>query len=261
GFRGGFNATLSIKTSSTDLHSGLYGGVVPNAIHEMNSILNKIVNSKNNEILIPNFYDDVDAITPELLENNKNIPFSEEHFKKIAGVKELVIKSDYDVYSLLGLMPTIQVTGIYSGYVGEGYRNSVPAQAIAKINFRLVESQKPEKIIRIVTEYLSKIIPSHVDHTFEVSEPYEGIKIDFNNKYAKKTIKIVSNVYGKKPTLKFCGGSIPIVTYFKQMLGLENVLVPLGNEDCAMHAVDENFRINYIEKGLEFSYEFLKLET
>jgi acetylornithine deacetylase/succinyl-diaminopimelate desuccinylase-like protein len=257
GFRGGFNLAITVKTSTTDLHSGLYGGVVPNAAQELANLIEKMVDVSTNEVLIPHFYDDVEKVNRQLLNNNHAIPFNEEHFKTIAGIKQLVKTNTYDVYTLIGLMPTIQVTGLKSGYTGEGYRNSVPAQASLKMNVRLVEKQKPNEIILLFENFVKQTLPNYCDYTFETSDSYEGIKIDFSNEFAKKAIGVMTKVYTKKPVLKFCGGSIPIVNNFHDILHIPSVLVPLGNEDCAMHAANENFRVNYIKKGLDFSYEFL----
>lgn len=257
GFRGGFNATISIQTSTTELHSGLYGGVVPNAVHELSYVIDATIDVKQNYVSIPGFYDDVEKVSSKLLKNNKQIPFDKRHFKNIAGVTALVRPFTYDIYTHIGLMPTAQVTGIQAGYTGEGYRNSVPNKALAKINFRLVEKQNPKKIIKLFKKYLKNIIPKYCNYIVTTSDSYAGIKIDFNNEYAKRAIKTMEQIYNKKPVLKFCGGSIPIVNNFRDMLDIPSVLVPLGNEDCGMHAANENFRINYIKKGLEFSYEFL----
>ncbi len=257
GFRGGFNSALTLKTSSIDLHSGLYGGVVPNAAHELNTLLSKMISSETNEILIPHFYDDVDEITPELAENNDKIPFNEDHFKSIAGVKGLA-KTDMNVYSILGLMPTLQVTGIETGYNGDGYRNSVPASATAKINVRLVNHQNPDQIVELVRDFITKNVPPYVAVTFRTSDPYEGLKVNMENPYTQKALQVMTDVYGIKPVYKFSGGGIPIVTMFHNILKMENVMVPLGNEDCQMHAINENFRKEYVEKALQFSKEFLK---
>jgi acetylornithine deacetylase/succinyl-diaminopimelate desuccinylase-like protein len=97
-----------------------------------------------------------------------------------------------------------------------------------------------------------------VDYNLQTVDPYEGIKLDLNNEFVRKADKIIQAVYNAKPVYKYSGGGLPIVTLYHDVLGLENVLVPLGNEDCGMHAANENYRLNYAEKGLDFSYEFLK---
>ena len=255
GFRGGFNSTLTITTSKTDLHSGLYGGVVPSSALEMAKFISHLYDN-NNAVAIDGFYKDVDEISETIKKNNEGLDFDEKDFLKLAGVKVILKESKYDVNMAVALRPSIQVTGIQSGYVGEGYRNSIPAKTTAKINFRLVKSQNPNGVVSLFKQYLSEVLPDYVDYEFEVTDPYEGIKLDLNNEIVAKTMGLLTKVYGKKAVFKFSGGGLPIVTLFDEILKIPNVLVPLGNEDCAMHAANENYDLKYLEKALEFSQEF-----
>jgi acetylornithine deacetylase/succinyl-diaminopimelate desuccinylase-like protein len=97
-----------------------------------------------------------------------------------------------------------------------------------------------------------------VDWKFTTTDPYEGTKLDLKNDYVQKAVEVMEKSFSVKPAFKFSGGGLPIITYFNDILKLNNVLVPLGNDDCRMHAIDENFRVEYIEKGLDFSNSFFK---
>ena len=255
GFRGGFNMTLKMRTSSTDLHSGLFGGAAPNAAHELIRFLDKIYD-KDERITINRFYDDVDSISEEVIENNKKIPFSKKEYKYVSGAKALILEKGFDYYTATSLRPTIQVTGIKSGYMGEGYRNSIPSYAEAKLNFRLVLSQNPDKIMAEFKEFVKKNTPFYVDISFEESETHSGIKLSSENEYTLRAANLLEKTFGIKPIYKYCGGGLPIVTFFNDILKIPNVLVPLGNEDCKMHAADENFLIDCLQKGLKFSEAF-----
>ena len=200
----------------------------------MANVLAKVVDGLG-KVLVPNFLDKVDLIEGKIKENNESLPFSDEEYMKVAGVNYLTKVEGVDVMSQVGLLPTIQITGLNSGYVGEGYRNSVPSVTTAKLNFRLVKSQVPEEIIEQFRKYLGEVIPVGTEWKWETTESYEGIKLDLNNEFVKKTEKILAEAYGKKVVFKFSGGGLPIVTLFAQELAMPNVLVPLGNEDCAMH--------------------------
>lgn len=255
GFRGGFNSTLTITSGKTDLHSGIYGGAVPSSALEMVKFIASLYD-ENNSITVEEFYDDVDEIKGMIKKNNEELPFDEPEYLKVAGVKALVREKGFDVNSQVALRPSIQVTGFQSGYVGEGYRNSIPARTVAKINFRLVKSQNPNEIIKLFREHLKKVMPDYVEYEFVATEPYEGIKLDLDNEIVTKTKQILEKVYGEKVVFKFSGGGLPIVTLFDQTLKIPNVLVPLGNEDCAMHAPNENYDLKYLDKSLSFSREF-----
>lgn len=256
GFRGGANTTLTLTTASTDTHSGIYGGGIPSASHEAGKFIDKLFD-KNYHVQIPGFYDAVDEIPSEILENNKNIPFSKEELERITGVKSALIDGDYDIYTATSLRPTVQITGLQSGYVGEGYKNGIPAKSIIKANFRLVKSQNPEEIMEKYEQFIKDNLPEYVSYKLEISDPYEGIKLDLDNDYIKEAYSALEDAFGKKPFYKFSGGGLPIVTLFVEELGVKNALmVSLGNEDCNMHGINENFDKNILEKGLAFSRKF-----
>jgi acetylornithine deacetylase/succinyl-diaminopimelate desuccinylase-like protein len=249
GFRGGANSTLTIQTATNDLHSGIYGGAAPSAAHEMAKFIATIYD-KDNRITVPNFYNDVLPVEKTSAE------FDKHEYEKITGAKATLTEPDYDVPTQVGLRPTIQVTGLHTGYTGDGYRNSIPATAMAKINFRLVKNQNPKEIVQQFKKYIADTLPDYVTHTFEISDPYEGIKLDVNNEYVHAAEKLLEKSFGKKPIRKYSGGGLPIVTLFHEHLKVPQVLVPLGNEDCNMHGANENFDKDILKKALDFSQRF-----
>lgn len=260
GFRGGFNATVTVTTSTTDLHSGMFGTGAPNATHELIKLLDTLYDA-DNHITIPGFYDGVDEITEEIRQNNARIPFSEEEYQKLTGTKGRLSEPGYDFYTQTALRPTIQVTGLEAGYTGEGYRNSIPAKATAKVNFRVVLHQDPEKVMQTFVEYVKKTVPAYVDVTVDASDPYSGIKLNSDNAFVQKAYKTLGEVFGKEPVYKYVGGGIPVVTLFNDVLNVPNVMVPLANEDCNMHAAQENFTVEAVEKALAFSNKFFSKEA
>lgn len=259
GFRGGFNLTLTVTTSNTDLHSGLYGGASPSSAHELVNLLAKIYDDKWH-VTVPDFYEGVDEITPEMLANDAKIPFSKEEYEHISGTKALLMEDGYDFYTQTGLRPSIQVTGIETGYNGEGYRNSIPAKATAKINFRLVLHQEPEKVAAAFEAWVKQQLPPYATATVEMTDPYNGIKLEVNNPFVEKAVRKLKQAFGKDPVYKYDGGGLPIVTLYHDVLDMPTVPVPLANEDCKMHAANENFNLEYVEKGLAFSHAFFAKE-
>lgn len=257
GFRGGFNSTLTIRTARTDLHSGIYGGVAASSSHELVLFLNKIYNPANYNVQIPGFYDDVAPITAQEHENNLNIPFVEADVQKIIEAKAFVRDTEFLPIENIAYRPTVQITGISSWYTGVWYKNGIPATATAKINFRLVKWQDTHKIVELYKDFVQKNLPDYITYNLEVNDPYAASRVDINNEYITKTQAILEETFGSKVVFSACGWWLPIVGLFEENLGLTNVLVPFGNDDCNMHWVNENFAVSLIEKSLNFSKSFL----
>lgn len=254
-FRGGFNAKLEIRTAKMDMHSGMYGGGVPNPIHLLSDFVSSLYKD-DLSIAIPNFYDDVEDLSDFEIENNKSIPFSAENLEKITGVKKVLKENDFDFYSAVALRPSIQVTGINSGYTGVGFRNGIPATADVRINFRLAPSQNHEKIINLFEKHVKDFFDDYVDYKVEYQSRYTGIKLDLKNKFVRKAKEVLMKSFQKEVLINYVGGGLPIVTLFNEFISSSGVLAPLGNEDCNMHAVNENYDIDLIKKGIEFSEDF-----
>lgn len=241
GFRGGFNATVFVTTSHTDLHSGLYGGATPSAAWTLSHFLAGLHDDRN-VVAIDHFYDDVDPIDEATREKNLHIPFSEEEFKRLSGTKALKLPEGADFHSQVGLQPTVEITGVQSGYTGDGYKNAIPARATAKINFRLVASQDPRTIAEQFTVYARRMISDYADVTVEIGGMHDSVKLTADEPCVERVAGIIKTITGEEPLNKFCGGGLPIVAEIKCALGIPQVLLPLANEDCAMHGVNENFR-------------------
>ena len=252
GNRGVINTTLTVKTADNDLHSGLYGGIAPNAVHEASAFIARLYDA-DNSITIPHFYDDVDEIDKSI-----QLPFSMEEYRKNTGAKTLKTEKDIDFHTQSGQRPSIEVTGIQAGYTGEGYKNSIPRQAVVKINIRLVKSQSPERIEKIFREYVEKTLPKYVDYTVSFEAGVFPVRISADNTYVQKAEQVLNELFGEKPVHRYVGGTEPVVIFFDQILGVPQVLIPFANEDGAMHGINENFNLENIEKGMEFSRKFFE---
>jgi acetylornithine deacetylase/succinyl-diaminopimelate desuccinylase-like protein len=255
GFRGGLNSTLTVKTSSKDIHSGLFGGISPNALEELTNLLSKMYDS-DRKITVKGFYDDVLPVTEDEIAAHSKIPFDMDQYLANSGTKAAIPEKGYDNYTSGSLRPSIQVTGVQGGYNGEGYRNSIPGSAVAKINFRLVDKQNPQKIAELFEQFIKENLPEYVEYEFKPEQLYEGIKLDINNEYIRKAEKVLQESFGADPYLKFVGGGLPIITYFNNYLGIPQVVTPLANEDCNMHGANENYNVEILEKALKFSRGF-----
>ncbi len=253
--RGGGNLTLTLRTAKDDLHSGLYGGAVPNASLEMIHVLYRIFRSEE-RISIPGFYEGVDAITEQQRKANLEME-NKKDFQTLAGVKKITTNEGF--LTQVGLMPTIEITGLSSGYTGEGYKNAIPATATVKLNFRLVASQDPAVFVEKFEKFIQKNIPEYVTYDIALTKTYPAIKVNLSNPKLTEVMELQEKVYGEKSFIKYVGGGIPVVSDFKEVLGADTLLIPLCNDDCHMHGVEENFTLDLIQKGLDFSELFFSI--
>lgn len=256
--RGGFNCTLTYQTGKNNLHSGIFGGAVPNAAIELSRFLAKIHNP-DNTIGYPEFYKKADAISPKQLKNNKNLTDGGS-IRELAGVDTLITEKGHDFYTQTGLRPTIQITGINTGYIETGYANIVPAKAEARLNFRIVASQKPEQVAKDFEKFVRKNTPKYVKAGLSFHGLHSPIKLDMENKYVERATTVLKKVYGSKVSRKNVGGAVPFVADVKDILGVDTLLIPLVNEDSNMHGANENFDIELAKKALEFSRAFLSAD-
>lgn len=258
--RGGFNCTLVYKTGKNNLHSGLFGGAVPNAGAEMIKFLDKLFN-KDNSINFAEFYEGRDIISESQLANNMRLTSEASDLAKLAGVKCLLGEDNVDFYTLTGLKPTIQITGIKCGYIDQGYANIVPCQSEVRLNVRIVASQKAETIIKNFEKFVAKVTPDYVEYALSFSGQHDPVKIETDNPYLAEVEKILKEIYGGVINRRNVGGAIPFVGDVKTILGVDTLLIPLCNEDCNMHGTDENYEVELAKKSLAFSEAFLSRAT
>lgn len=244
-FRGSSNIEVCLQTGKDDLHSGLFGGAVPNAAEELSLLISKL-HDKNKRILVPGFYD---GVKRQRLASGGN----EKSLKQLTGTKKVFVKNNSQFETRTGLEPAIEVTGFMSGYIDVGFRNSVPSKATAKINVRFAPEQNPNKMTLLLKKFLTSNTPKYVDINITGTDLAPGAHLDFDNEFATRAQKILTYVYKKAPVTKHSGGTLPIVNDFKEILGVPQVMIPLANEDCGMHSASENIRLTSLRSGLSFS--------
>ncbi len=256
--RGGFNSRLVYTTAKTNVHSGLFGGAIPNAAYEMAKFLNKL-QTPENQINISGFYEGVDDITVADRDNNIQMGKIADNLIKDINVNTYLTEPNTDFFTQTGLRPTVQITGIKSGYISDGYANIIPANAEARLNFRLVKSQDPENIISKLREFVRQNTPTYVQYELIVGTPHNPVKLDISNPIFGSTISLLEQSFGQPILMKNVGGAIPFVSDIKEIFGIDTLLVPLANDDCNMHGDNENFRIDLIDKALQFSERFFTI--
>ena len=254
GFRGVMNVILKVKTSEKDNHSGLYGGSIPNAAN----ILSKLLAGMHDDtglLQLPGLENTLAGIDESLVKDIQKIPFEENTFLQNCGAK-VRYNNQENFYLQNGYLTSAEVTTLNSGYLGEGFRNAIPGKAFAKINFRISPKHNSKQVIDAFTDYISQNIPQYAEFEIVSEEASEPISLDIKNEFARKAKELATDIYGKECYFKLCGAIVPVAGTFKDILHVPVISLGLGNEDCNMHGVNENYDIELIQKGLNLSNKF-----
>lgn len=258
GLRGLVYIQLDLQVLTTDVHSGIFGGNVPNAAIELSNIIAKLKDPTTQEITIPGFYDNVRVLSQDEHEELQNSPYNETYIKEHSGAKTILGVQPYNIAERMGARPTLDVNGMNSGYIGEGAKTIIPAKASAKISMRLVPNQNSEHIKSLFTEYIKKIAPDYVDVKMTILSLNEPTLMDIHSKYFKIAERASIYSFGNKPIYDLCGGSIPVTYAFSQTLGIDSILLGYGLPDDGIHSPNEKINLEMFYKGIETSINFLK---
>ncbi len=257
GLKGLSYLEVEVTGPNRDLHSGLYGGAVANPINILCEMIAKM-KDEHNHIIIPGFYDNVIELTSPEREDIARAPFSLEKYKQALNLSDIHGEKGYSTMERTGIRPTLDVNGIWGGYIGEGAKTVIPSKAFAKISMRLVPNQSDLEITKKFTQYFKSIAPKSVKvevRPHHGGEPYVS-PTDIPAYVAAS--KAMETTYGKKPVPVRSGGSIPIVALFEKELGVKSILLGFGLDSDAIHSPNEHYGIfNYL-KGIETIPYFFK---
>ncbi|GHE23677.1 dipeptidase [Sphingobacterium griseoflavum] len=257
GLRGLSYVEVEVTGPNRDLHSGVYGGAVANPA----TILAKMIASlhdENNHIAIPGFYDDVVDLTAEERAALNEAPFDVEAYKEDLGIAEIWGEAGYTSIERTGIRPTLEVNGMWGGYIGEGAKTVLPSKAHAKISMRLVPNQDSQRITSLFKEHFEKIAPSYVQVTVKPHHGGEPVVTPTDSIAYKAAEKALEEAFGKKPIPTRGGGSIPIVALFEKELGVKTVLLGFGLDSDNLHSPNEKYGIENYLKGIETIPSFFK---
>lgn len=250
GLRGLAYMEVEVTGPNRDLHSGVYGGAVANPIN----ILCKIIagcHDENNHITIPGFYEDVAELSKEERAELAKAPFDLNAFKKDLNISEEYGEKGFSTNERTGIRPTLDVNGIWGGYIGEGAKTVLPSKAFAKISMRLVPDQNSHKISELFQKHFEKSAPKSVKVKVTAHHGGEPVVVSTESKGFQAASKAMQETYGKKPIPTRGGGSIPIVALFKKELGLDSILFGFGLDSDALHSPNEHYGLFNYYKGIE----------
>src|SRR6266446_5347758 len=218
GLRGLVYFQIDLRGSSTDLHSGSFGGAVANPAFVLAQMLAQM-KDRGGRIKIPGFYDAVVPLLDEERQAWAELPFNERKYKKDFGIPKLFGESSYTTLERTWARPTFEVNGLLSGFTGEGAKTVLPAVAMAKISMRLVPNQDPDKIAQQFEAYVRKIAPKTVDLTFTRMHGGKPWMTSFDNPFVQAAGRAIEKGFGQRPVFTREGGSIPVVSTFEEELG------------------------------------------
>jgi len=250
GLRGLSYVEVEVTGPNRDLHSGIYGGAVPNPINILSGMIASL-HDEQGRITIPEFYDQVEVISDEERREMAKAPFDLNEFKKTLDIADVHGEQGYSTPERVSIRPTLDVNGIWGGYTGEGAKTVIASKAFAKISMRLVPHQDHQQITELFTRHFTSIAPQGVQ--VKVSPHHGGTPYvtPTDNPGFMAASRAMEHTFGKKPIPQRTGGSIPIVALFEQELGSKSILMGFGLDSDAIHSPNEHFGLWNFFKGIE----------
>jgi acetylornithine deacetylase/succinyl-diaminopimelate desuccinylase-like protein len=250
GLRGLNYYQVEITGPSQDLHSGVFGGAVPNPLTVLSEMIAKL-HDKNFRVTVPGFYKDVAQLSRAERKALNSLPWKEKEFRKTVGAPQLCGEKGYSIVEQLWTRPTMEVNGIWGGYIGEGAKTVIPSKAYAKLSTRLVPNQDPEKIAKLVERHIRKLLPKSVTCKFELLSTGKPWVAPYSDPIFQKAIHSLERGFGKKAVFIREGGSIPFVTQMYDTFKVPCVLLGFGLPDENAHAPDEHISLENYFGGIK----------
>ncbi len=250
GLRGLSYVEVEVEGPNRDLHSGLYGGAVPNPIHVLSRMIADLID-ENGHITIDGFYDNVLVVSDEERADMNKLKDDPEEFKKSIGLEGVEGEKGYTTLERTSIRPTLDCNGIWGGYTGEGAKTVIPSKAFAKISMRLVPYQTPEEITGKFQKYFEKIAPTNV--RVKVNPHHGGMPyvLPSDTKEFLAAKNAMEKAFGKEVLPFRSGGSIPITAMFEKILSAKSVLMGFGLSSDAIHSPNEHYGLFNFYKGIE----------
>lgn len=252
GLKGIVYFEVFLRGPRQDLHSGTFGGSVANPANAMAKLLGSLVD-ENGRVTLDGFYDDVMELTDQEREQFASLDFDEQRFRDQIGVSETFGEQGFTTLERRWARPTCDVNGIYSGYQGEGAKTVLPSFAGGKVSCRLVPNQDPDKVRDAMKQHLESHCPPGLDLEIICHHGAPGIVVPLDSPYVSAAAGAIEKGFGVAPVFIREGGSIPVVTAFKELLGVDTLLLGWGLDDDNTHSPNEKFSLGDFHRGIKAS--------
>jgi acetylornithine deacetylase/succinyl-diaminopimelate desuccinylase-like protein len=250
GLRGLNYYQIELTGPERDLHSGVYGGAVPNPLTVLAELFAKL-HDKNFRVTVPGFYDDVAKVSAKERNELTALPWKKKDFERAVGAPEYVGEKGFTTVERLWIRPTLDLNGIWGGYQGEGAKTVIPAKAYAKFSTRLVPDQDPSKIAKLVEKHIRKLLPNSVNCKFEVLSTGKPWVAPYHDSIFHIAQTALQKGFGKRAVFIREGGSIPFVTQMDDTFDIPCVLIGFGLPDENAHAPDEHLSLENYYGGIK----------
>ena len=247
--RGLLGEDFTITGPDRDLHSGMYGGIAMNPIRVLTRILADL-HDETGRITLPGFYDDVPELPDEVRAQWQSLNFDHASFLGDVGLKAPAGEQDRTPLEMIWSRPTCDVNGIWGGYTGAGFKTVLPSQASAKVSFRLVGQQDPDKIRKAFRSYVESRLPEGFTIEYRADKGSPASQMSIDNPMFDKARLALSDEWPNAAAYVGCGGSIPIAGYFKDILGTDAMLIGFGKDDDQIHSPNEKYDLSSFHHGI-----------
>ncbi|MBL9092322.1 MAG: dipeptidase [Planctomycetaceae bacterium] len=252
GLRGISYFELKLQGPDRDLHSGVFGGAVANPANALAKMLAALIDDEG-RVQVPGFYDDVAPLSDRERKQFADLAYDEAEFMQAIGVDALRGETGFTNIERRWARPTCDVNGLTSGYQGEGAKTVLPAKASAKFSFRLVPKQDPEKLKSSLQQFLLQRCPTGIKMELIAYHGAPGVVVPLESPYMSAAVRAVEHGFGRKPVFIREGGSIPVVSTFHDLLGVDTLLLGWGLNDDNTHSPNEKFHLADFHRGIKSS--------
>ncbi len=247
--RGLVSEEFTIEGPSRDLHSGMYGGIAINPIRVLAKIIAGLHDDQG-RITLPGFYDGVDEPSDELRSQWQRLNFDYRKYLADVGLSQPAGEADRTPLEMIWSRPTCDVNGIWGGYTGDGFKTVLPSKAHCKISFRLVGRQEPAAIQKSFQDYVRRSLPPDCTVSFTSEKGAPATQMRTDDPAFEKARAALTEEWGRPAAYVGCGGSIPIAGFFKEITGMDSMLIGFGKDDDQIHSPNEKYDLESFHKGI-----------
>ena len=249
-WRGFVSEEFTISCGDRDLHSGMFGSAARNAAQVIGTIIGKLRNDDDGSVAIPGFYDGVVELPQAIADQWNRLPFDAEKFLSDVGLTTPAGETGRSVLEQVWARPTCEINGVWSGYTGDGFKTVIPAEASAKLSFRLVAGQDPHRIRQLFRDYVQGLLPPDCTVSFKAYAAAPAQAMPLDGALLNSARAALTDEWGCEAALAGTGGSIPILGEIKRRLGMDALLIGFGRFDNRIHSPNEKYDLSSFHKGI-----------